>query len=317
MMATARLGAVGEFRAIVLENPNLQATIIPELGARVWNLRDRIRGREWIWHRDDVALARAPVGAAYDDAWAGGWEELFPNDAPASFEGRVLPDHGEWWASSWEVDERTEGEVAVLRLSTELSIIRAACTKEFRLAADASEISIAYRIRSLETQPVHFLFKQHLPVRITPGCRLALPGGKISCVDPSFGTRATGDGEFAWPFAEGSGGKADLRRIPPRGSREREFFYARDVPEPWCGVDDPESDASLRLRFELPKLPYVWFFLAYGGWRGLYTAVIEPCTNMPKDLAEAARLGQSALLEPGEEFSTTVSVALTGLRDAQ
>ncbi len=66
-----------------------------------------------------------------------------------------------------------------------------------------------------------------------------------------------------------------------------------------------------------PEVPYVWFFLTYGGWRGLYTAVIEPCTNMPKDLAEAARLGQSARLEPGEEFSTTVSVALTGLRDAQ
>jgi hypothetical protein len=34
---------------------------------------------------------------------------------------------------------------------------------------------------------------------------------------------------------------------------------------------------------------------------------------MPKDLTEAVRLGQSAQLEPGKEFQTTVSVSLSDL----
>jgi hypothetical protein len=67
------------------------------------------------------------------------------------------------------------------------------------------------------------------------------------------------------------------------------------------------------MRFDAGSLPYVWLFLTYGGWRDLYTAVLEPCTNMPKDLAEAARLNQSARLDPGAEFATTVAVTLGGL----
>ncbi|HWR97518.1 MAG TPA: hypothetical protein VN317_03780, partial [Candidatus Methanoperedens sp.] len=83
---------VGEFEALVLENARLRAVILPKLGGRVWELEDRVRDRQWIWHREGVPLAAAPAGAVYDEVWAGGWEELFPNDAPGPFEGRTLPD---------------------------------------------------------------------------------------------------------------------------------------------------------------------------------------------------------------------------------
>ena len=66
-----------------------------------------------------------------------------------------------------------------------------------------------------------------------------------------------------------------------------------------------------------PRCRIVWLFLSYGGWRDIYTAVLEPCTNMPKDLADAVRLGQSARLTPGEEFVTTVSVTLSGAAGGQ
>ena len=67
------------------------------------------------------------------------------------------------------------------------------------------------------------------------------------------------------------------------------------------------------MEFDAERLPFVWLFLTYGGWRDLYTAVLEPCSNMPKDLQEAVRLGQSARLEPGEEFETAVTVTLSDL----
>ena len=60
----------------------------------------------------DVPLQASPIGAAYDDVWAGGWEELFPNDAPGAFEGRDLPDHGEWWTMAWTALEATGGSEA-------------------------------------------------------------------------------------------------------------------------------------------------------------------------------------------------------------
>jgi hypothetical protein len=70
--------------------------------------------------------------------------------------------------------------------------------------------------------------------------------------------------------------------------------------------------AALRLRFDRGHLPFVWLFLAYGGWNGCYTAVLEPCTNMPKDLASAVKAGQSAHVPPFGSWETQVEVTLTG-----
>ena len=50
--------------------------------------------------------------------------------------------------------------------------------------------------------------------------------------------------------------------------------------------------------------------LTYGGWRDHFTAVLEPCTNMPKDLETARRAGACAHLEPGEPLECTVRVDL-------
>ncbi len=298
------------FDAVVLENDTVRAVVLPSLGGRVWQLDDKIRGRQWIWHREGVPLAKVAAGAPYDDVWAGGWEELFPNDAADAHEGRTLPDHGEWWTYDWTIDKTTEGAAAVLRLCTTSSVVRAACEKEFRLDAGASSLSVTYRIRSNETVPFHFLFKQHFPVLLHPDCRLRLPGGLVDAVDPAFGTVLPGPGPYSWPHAVHEGQRVNLEAVPPRESGQREFVYVADLPDGWCGVDDTRLGASLRLDFDLKVFPFVWLFLSYGGWRDAYTAVLEPCTNMPKDLSEAVRRGQSASLMPAQQFTTTVTVTL-------
>lgn len=315
MNAVVSGGRVDEFEAVVLENSVLRAVIIPALGGRVWELEDRARGRQWIWHREDVPLKATPMGAIYDDVWAGGWEELFPNDAAGLFEGRELPDHGEWWTTPWAVDDASSGSVAGVQLRATSTVVKTSCSKEFRLASDAATISVRYRIRSDEPEAFHFLFKQHLPIQLTPGCRLLLPGGRVQAVDPSFGTILPGPEPFDWPLARKDGQVTDMRVIPHRSNRAREFVYVRDLPQPWCGVEDGRHGASIRMTFDRGELPFVWLFLSYGGWRDTYTVVLEPCSNMPKDLSEAVRLRQAARLEPGQEFQTMVSVRLAGLTE--
>lgn len=301
------------FDAVVLENDTVRAVVLPSLGGRVWELDDKIRGRQWIWHRDGVPPAKVAAGAPYDDVWAGGWEELFPNDAAGMFEGRMLPDHGEWWTYDWTIDKTTAGAAAVLRLRTTSSVVRAVCEKEFRLAAGASSLSVTYRIRSGEAVPFHFLFKQHFPVLLHSACRLRLPGGRVDAVDPAFGTVLPGPGPFEWPHAVHAGRSVNLEVVPPRESGQREFVYVGELPGGWCGVDDTRVGASLRMDFDPTVFPFTWLFLSYGGWRDVYTAVLEPCTNMPKDLSEAVRRGQSACLMPEQPFETTVTVTLGGV----
>ena len=297
--------------AFVLDNDKLNAVILPGLGGRVWTLEDRARSRQWIWHRSDVPLAPCAVGDVYDDVWAGGWEELFPNDAAGLFEGRMLPDHGEWWTLGWAANASVDDRGACVRLSSRTSIVKAICEKEFFLPHDAAELRVSYRVHSLEAEPFHFLFKQHLPIRLTTACRLVLPGGTVSAVNRSFGSILSGQGPYQWP-AEGPRG--DLQQVPPPSSAAREFVYVSDLPASWCGADDHEAEASLRMHFD-DAMPYVWLFLSYGGWRNVHTAVLEPCTNMPKELAEAVQRGQSAVLAPGETFATSVSVRLHGFTE--
>lgn len=300
------------FDAVVLENAAVRAVVLPSLGGRVWELEDKVRRRQWIWHREDVPLAKAAAGTPYDDVWAGGWEELFPNDAAGTFEGRALPDHGEWWTYDWTVDETTAGDAAVLRLRTQSTVLRAACEKEFRLDAGASSLAVTYRIRSEEALPFHFLFKQHFPVLLHSDCRLRLPGGRVDAVDPAFGTVLPGPGPFTWPHASHQVRSVSLEIVPPRETAHREFVYVSDLPDGWCGVDDARAGASLRMHFDSKVFPFTWLFLSYGGWRDVYTAVLEPCTNMPKDLSEAVRRQQSARLVPQQCFETTVTVTLGG-----
>lgn len=314
MNATVTREIVGGFEVLVLENSQVRASVIPSLGGRVWELLDRVRGRQWIWHREDVPLAISSSGTSYDGVWAGGWEELFPNDAPLDLEGRSLPDHGEWWTTAWTVAEASGGAEAVIRLVADMRIRRASCIKEFRLGGDSDTIHVSYRIESREPDAFHFLFKQHLPIAITPSCELALPGGRVTAVDRTFGTMLPGSGPFDWPLARGTDlDDVDLRRVPAPGT-EREFVYVTELPDSWCGVDDVSLGASIRMRFDHRHMPFVWLFLSYGGWRDCYTAVLEPCTNMPKDLAEAVRTGQSARLDAGAVFETSVAVTLAALR---
>ena len=304
---TAGPVASPNFESVVLENHAVRAVILPELGGRVWELTDLARDRQWIWHRHDVSLARAGRGASYDDLWAGGWEELFPNDAAGRFEGRDLPDHGEWWTTRWRVESASSNR---LRMSADTEVIRTRSVKELRL--EGNTLSVAYRIESREPRAFHCLFKQHLAVAITPGCRLRMPGGRVTVVDPTFGTVASDARPFDWPVGvRGDGVPADVSVVPERSNSGREFIYVADLKGGSCGVDDPAARAGIHMTFDQAVLPYVWFFLAYGGWRGCYTAVLEPCTNMPKDLTEAVHRGQSLRLEPGTAFETRVSVTLT------
>lgn len=310
MTATLTHGTVHGYASVVIENRWLRAVVIPALGGRVWELEDRVRGRQWLWHRPDVQLQAHPAGSNYDDVWAGGWEELFPNDGAGHFEGRELPDHGEWWTLPFEVVAAQADSSARLRLEARATAVKAACVKEFELAADTAVLTVRYSIRSEEAEPFHFLFKQHLPVSISPDCRLLLPGGRVTPVDGRFSTLLPSAQSFNWPLAEAGSRRVDLRVVPPIERQLQEFVYVESLPEGWCGVHDQSTGATLRMEYDRRHMPFVWLFLAYGGWRGLYTAVLEPCTNLPKDLGEAVRRGQSARLDPGGEFTTEVSVTL-------
>lgn len=291
-----------------LDNGRLRADVLPGFGARVWELTDLARGVQWIWHNPKTPLAAPAPGAGYDDGWAGGWEELFPNDAPGTFDGRTLPDHGEWWSSRWEAAPGPDGTSVRMRLDARS--VPALCEKTVSLAPGSRALEVRYRIRNEGDRPLRFMLKQHLAAAVRPGDRLELPGGAVRPVDLSFSTRLGAPGPTPWPEGRGPDGSAvDVSAAPAAGA-DREFVYVTDLPEGWAGVVRPDG-ARLRLSFDRDVFPHCWFFMDFGGWRGLYTAVVEPCTQWPKDMASAAAAGRVRVLAPGAVLETAVTAEVS------
>ncbi|MBI5631782.1 MAG: hypothetical protein HY921_12965 [Elusimicrobia bacterium] len=292
-------------------NGRLRAEILPGLGGKIWTLEDAERGIQWIWHNENLSPAPPQKGGTYDDNWAGGWEDLFPNDAPGAFDGRELPDHGEWWSKAWtaEIAEDSSRQ-AQIRLRLKTNSVAASCEKTITLKAGVKELTVLYRVQNLEKKPLRFMLKQHLAAAVRPGDRIELPGGSMRPVDLAFSSRLGEAGPFAWPLGLDKNGRGvDISLLPPAGW-DREFVYVCDLPEGWAGIRRPDG-AGLRMSFDPKAFPHCWLFMDFGGWRGHYTAVLEPCTNWPKDLSQAAAAGRCACLPPGGTFETAVEVSLS------
>ena len=296
-----------------LGNSRIRVEMLPKLGGRIWNLWDVRAERQWIWHNPAVPLKAPSPSVSYDDQWAGGWEELFPNDAEGEFDGRRLPDHGEWWAKSWDAEIVSSGpERAEVRLRARMTTLPASCEKTIWIERDEPRVHVRYRIENAAGEAVRFLFKQHLAVAVDPRCRIELPGGSVTPVSLDFSRRVGTPGPHPWPIAQGkTGAKVDLSTVPPPAEASREFIYVEKLPEGWCGVRHEPSGARIRMHFSLKEFPYTWMFMDFGGWKGHSMAVLEPCTNMPKELAAAAAAGRIATLGAGETFTAEASVEVS------
>ena len=122
--------------AITLENRMLHVVILPWAGARIWQITYKPLNADVLWNNPQVAPARQPLFASYDDAWCGGWDELFPNDEAGTIEGTTFPDHGELWTGEWTASEFAGKEAAISHLEFSTPISRFHAEKTIRLLPD-------------------------------------------------------------------------------------------------------------------------------------------------------------------------------------
>ena len=305
-----------DLRALVLENELLRLTLLPELGGKLWSLIYKPLDRELFWHNPRMGPRPAPYGAAYDDWFCGGWDELFPNDAPTAFAGDVYPDHGEWWAMpfEWAITTQTPDEVTV-HLRRAGVVTNTLVERWITLRRGEPRFSIRYRLHNAGAQGLDFLWKLHPALAITPAARIDLPAGTVQ-PDPAFNARLD-KGPFPWPQARSAGGQpVDMRRVPPPDAATCDFYYATQLAGGWCSLTDAHDGAGFGLAFDPAVFRSVWVFGAYGGWRGHYVTILEPCTGYPYQLEAAVTQGTASRLEAGETLETSVTAVLYRGRDA-
>lgn len=306
------------FRVITLENSFLRVDIIPELGAKIYNFVYKPFDRNFLWHNPRIELRKVPFGANYNDNYAGGWDELFPNDAAAIFQDDALPDHGELWCQAWdyEVLKQTSEEVSV-RLSRYGSVKQTFIEKTITLRRDESLLRLHHTLTNLSSQELLFLWKLHPSLAIGPDHRIDVPVKKVIIADigAAFPSRFHEHiEEYTWPAAVDSKGKQyDMRFTLPPESNVAEMHFAVELTDGWCALTDTKLKVGFGLHFPQHVFSTVWVLMLYGGWRGLHHVILEPCNSFPRDLNEAARVGRVGRLGGGQNLDIDVmAVAYSG-----
>lgn len=307
-------------QVVRIENEHLQIDILPEAGGKIYNFIHKPSDRNLLWHSPRILPSRVPYGAGFDNNWSGGWDELFPNDVPTPAEsGEIFPDHGEIWCQpcEWEVVEASPERASVC-LTSYPRVLTARFEKTISLSRDESICRTHYRISNTGRLPILFIWDIHPAMVISPVTRLDLPATN-GLVDPWREDRFAGGSHYAWPFAETrQGEKVDMRSVEPPESGMADLHYLPDIEAGWFAVTDTQKQVGFGMSFPVEVLPHLWLFRTFGGWRGLYTLIVEVCSGYPNDLSVARDAGTCTVLDAGESVEAdVVAVAYTGIASVE
>lgn len=293
-------------KAVSLHNDWLTVRVVPEAGGRIVELSERSSGHNLLWQNPRVPLRPTYPGAAFDDVWTGGWDEVFPTDEACRIGDNALPDHGDLWTGPWEwqrVERDGDPAVQLTRLSPALP-----CRLDKWLTVRRTEpvCEVQLELHNLGPHPVAFLWNQHVAHAIGPGSTVHLPAGRMA-VAGAGGSRAGHRRTVSWPDDPIGG---DLSRLPGPDAGVTELLHALDLRAGWCAVTHPAYGLAVRICFDIQLFRTVWLWGVFGGWRGHHLLLTEPCTGAPGGLAAAVQRGDAAHLAPGATLRTALTVTV-------
>jgi hypothetical protein len=155
------------------------------------------------------------------------------------------------------------------------------------------------------------LWKLHPALAINESCSIEIPASK-GIIDPRYRHLfSENSAEYNWPNAIGRDEKRlNISRIPPATQHSCSLHYVTDLQEGAVKFRNPRDNLDVTFKFPKEIFTSVWLFLAYGGYRSLYTAVIEPSTSYPYDLGQAIKEGEFLLVEPKSKLKCDLDVEL-------
>jgi len=267
----------------VIENDFLQITVDPAHGGRITGFLDKLRGTEQLWYDP----SRLPVNPAldYDGNFAGGMDELLPNDPPED----GFPDHGELWTFPLNC-RKGNGK---LLLQGVLPLCGLAYHREMYLAENT--LIAEYRIENTTNHPQDFLWKLHAALQIECGDELDVPAQCVQAADPGNWSKKLHGMPLRW------NGKYTV----PEMDGTSDFFYLTGLTGNEIRLGHGNG-TIFSCRFDPAIFRCVWIFASFGRLNGARTLIMEPCTNYPGTLAEAHSSKVCARLNPGECIRTMV-----------
>jgi len=248
-----------------LSNEKVEIAVVPELGAKIVSVKDRRTHREWMWHppHGPVLFHNSP-GDDFFRSPLVGMDECLPTIEPCAWRGRKLPDHGEVWSASWDVDAEA-WQKGALKASVHLEI--SPFDFERTIELDDDEIRLSYQLSNRNSTSEFFLWAMHPLLKLQAGDKLVLPSS----------TRNLFNGE-TWVDNIDSA-------MPVRGCAK---LVACPLNEGRAGVRNEVTGERFEFEWKAAENNGLGLWLTRGGWHGHHHFAIEPTNAGADALAEAA-----------------------------
>jgi hypothetical protein len=251
----------------------VQVRVLPELGGRIQSVVDGLTGRELLHQR-----APEPAAADFLAASTGGWDEMFPNDAP----WHGYPDHGAVWSAPFKVLERDDRHALL-----EATLERPRVTVRRRVAlldAPRRGVRIDVEVHAhAATGP--FLWASHPMLAVEPGWEIDAGPGELRADRELCGRHRPGAMLAAVPA------------VPEPGEGWSEVIYAPGRSA--ARVVSPDGERGTRVAWDGEALPWLWVVTVTGEAGLDLCALLEPATAGAWRMEEVIAHGTPSELAAG------------------
>lgn len=320
-------------RTIEIENEHMRVWILPERGAEIRSLVYKPLDVNVLWsapwstrrRTNPAPMAEAGSEAAWMDAYAGGWQCIFPSGGDACvYRGAPINFHGEASVAAWDYTvRRADRKVVEIEFEVGLARMPFRVKRTVRAEEALPGLLINERITNECSEALPYMWGQHPAFSsefLAGGCRLKVPAHKFVAhsVPLSPNSRLAPGAASTWPSAAGrDGGTIDLSVIPAPGNRSADFGYICDLDEGWYTLESGTHGFGFGLAWPKEVYHLLWLWQEFQGsmdypwWGRCYVMAVEPFTTMPGDgLVKAIEAGTAPWLGPGESVTVDVAAVL-------
>ncbi|MCY4062497.1 MAG: aldose 1-epimerase [Chloroflexi bacterium] len=327
MACKAREVVLGRtLRALNIENDILSVTILLDKGADIYRLIYKPKNTDVMW-KSPWGLKEAARGfdsavdsmTAWLEAYAGGWQVLFPNGGFANtYKGVELGYHGEASMAAWDYQLIEDSATSIeLKLSLHLSRSPFTIERWMRLEAGRPILRIRERITNEAGEAMDCMWSHHPAFGapfLSKHCVIDTDA-RILQADDSYEGAAnplTLDKEYTWPLA----GDLDLSTIPPPDQPRDLLGYLKEFETGWYSITNQQLGFGIGFSWDSDVFPYAWFWQELNSspgfpfYRRSYVIAIEPASSIPGHGLSAVMesTGSHLTLQPGESREVEMKV---------
>ena len=303
-------------RALSIENDLMSATLLLDKGADIYCLSYKPRDTDVLW-KSPWGLKEAARGfnstvdsmTAWLEAYAGGWQVLFPNGGFANeYKGVELGYHGEASMKAWDYEIIDDGAASLeVKLSVRLSRSPYSLERWMRLEDGSPILHIRERITNHAGEAMDCMWSHH-PAYGAPflseHCVIDTDARSLLSDDGYLGANnpLKPGVEYRWPLSGG----LDLTAIPAPDQPRDLLGYLKDFETGWYSITNRQLGFGIGFSWYKAVFPYAWFWQELNSSPGFpfyqcsYVIAIEPASSIPGQglTAVMEKTGSHLTLQP-------------------